>query len=425
MREHFRGTANAVFLIELVRASVLRPDPDADLEHWVAMARHAVACRATGDWWALYALGLALYRAGQHEEAAQRLRESLEADQREWSARTLSYPVLAMAYHRLGRAAEARETLKASARVLDHWTEEMYRGGDKHWVTHLGATGYWPMPWWDWLEGRLYYREARLLIDGSPRPDDPRVHVLRGRGLAGLRRHAEAEAEYALALQRLPQDPQILLEAHRNRGYGCIEQGRWQQAAAEFARAGELQPDDVHLGLFCAVAHLQAGEADAYRQTCAALVQRFANTADGESAGDVLLACVLRPDALPDMARLLPLVPVANPPDNTGYEAGAALYRAGECAKAVRCLETAAKVYHLRAGAWCVLAMAHHRLGHGGEARHALAEAVRWIDEADHAELDDLTATRPAWGAWHEKIECAFLLAEAKQLLAQDAGHRP
>jgi Flp pilus assembly protein TadD len=394
------------------------------VEPWVELAQHAVACRSSGDWWSQYALGLAHYRAGQHEQAVRRLRQSLTADQREWSARTLSYPVLAMAHHRLGQTAEAREALKAAARVFDHWTEEMYRKpGDKHWLQHLGAAAYWPVPWWDWLEARLYYREAKLLIDGSPPPDDPRVHVLRGRAFAAVRGHARADKEYTAALKRLPNDPQVRLEAHRNRGYGYLQFSQWKKAAAEFAETGELEPDDVYCGLFSTVAHLAAGEVDAYQRGCAALVGRFEKASDPEVARNVLLACVLREDALPNMARLLPLARAATPPDDFGPpESGAALYRAGKYDEAVRCFEAAAKTYHPRPLAWCFLAMAHHRLGHASEARRALAEAARWIDEANRRPTDDPTASRPAWGNWHEHLECGLLFNEAKNLLKQDPG---
>lgn len=420
MRQRFRGTANAVFLIELVRASVLRPDADGEAEQCVALAQHAVACRPKGDWFSLYALGLAHHRAGQYEQSVRRLRESLEADQREWSVRTLSYPVLAIAHQRLGQTVEAREALKAAARVLDHWAEEMYQGPTaQHWIHHLGATAYGPVKWWDWLEGLLYYREAKLLIDGSSPPDDPRVHVLRGRAFAGLRWHAKAEPEYAAALQRLPNDPQIRMEAHRNRGYGCTRLGQWKRAATEFAEASLLQPQEVFLGLFCAIAQLKAGEIDAYRRTCANLLQRFATTDDPGIARNVLLACVLRPDALPDMAQLLPLAHVASPPPNDfgPPEAGAALYRGGKYVEAVCCLERAAKVYPLRAEDWCFLAMARHRLGRSGEARQALEEAIRWIDSANHEDKEDRIASRTVWSTWHEKPECEFLVDEAKKLL--------
>jgi serine/threonine protein kinase/Flp pilus assembly protein TadD len=427
MREHFRGTPNANFLIELVRAGVLKPDADADFDEWAEMAQHARACRVAGDWFSRYVLGLTHYRAGHHAEAVRWLRESLEADRLEWSVRALNYPVLAMAHHRLGQQAEARVALQAAARVFDHWTEGRFKGqADKHWVHHRGATASWPVPWWDWLEGRLYYREAKLLIDGSPPPDDPRVHVLRGRALAALRRHAQADTEYTLALQQLPQDPQIRLEAHRNRGYGCIQRDQWKQAAAELDQASILEPQEMHLRHFRTLAHLIAGEEDAYRQNCAALVQQFEKTSDPEVAWPVLQACVLRPDALPDMARLLPLARVASlPHDCPPTEAGAALFRTGQYAEAVHSLERTAKVYRLRAGDWCFLAMAHHRLGHAAQARHALSEAVRWTDEANHRELDDLTDTRPNWGAWHEKPVCELLLDEATRLLAHDSPHGP
>jgi tetratricopeptide (TPR) repeat protein len=425
MRARFSGTSNAMFLTDLVRTSVLGPDPDADLEQMVDLAHQSAS--SSKDWVLIYVVGVAHYRAGQHEQAVRRLEASLAQAPKEWSARALNYPVLAMAHHRLGQAAEARQALKAAAQALDQWTEEIYqKPGYTHWVNHLGAAAYWPIPWSDWLECRHYYREAKVLIDGVPPADDPRLHVLRGRAFAGLRGHARAEKEYAAALKQLPQDPQIRLEAHRNRGYGYIQFSQWKLAAAEFARAMELQPDEVHLGLFRAVAHLTAGEVDAYRQTCAALIQRFEKTDDRMNACHVLCACGLRQDALPDMGRLLPLVPIAMPVYDCGPTmAGGGLYRAGEYAEAIRCFETSAKNCRPRAASWCFLAMAHHRLGHADEARHALAEANRWVGQANHEALDDLTATRATWGNWHERLECTVLLNEAKNLLQKDPEHGP
>jgi tetratricopeptide (TPR) repeat protein len=419
MRERFRGTLNPAYLIEVVRASVLKPNPDDDLEQLVELARHAAGHGIVGKWQSFYVLGLAHYRAGENEEAARRLEESLRANDWEWSPRALGYPGLAMARHRLGQKAAAREALSAADRVLDHWTEEMYRQPvDKEWINHLGATAHWPIDWWDWLEGRLFYREAKLLIDGSAPPDDPRVHVLRARALASLRWHCRAEAEYAVAIERLPQDPQIRLEVYRNRGYRFIDGRQWSEAASEFDLASELKPNDVYLRLFGAVAHLTAGEIGTYRQSCAALIERFEGTEDPDVARNAVLACVLRPDALADMTRLLPLARVVAAPERASPpETGAALYRAGRYGEAVSCFEEAERVYRLRPGALCFLAMTRHCLGRAVEARRTLAEAVRWADEADREELDDRTATRPAWGPWHEKLECELLLEEAKRHL--------
>jgi eukaryotic-like serine/threonine-protein kinase len=417
MRERFRGTTNRGFAIDAVRACVLAPDADAERHQLVELAQSIVASDQ-GHAFHLYVLGIAHYRAGQYEEAVRRLRESL-VDDPSWGARGINHPVLAMAYHRLGKAAEARKALDKAAGSIDQWARERYQSG-WDWVTHLGAEAIWPIPWWDWLECQLYYREAKVLIDGAPPVDDPRLHVLRARAFAGLRWCEKAAQEYDAALKLTPRDPQVLLEAHRNRGYWCTEQRQWGEAAAEFAKASELQLDDSYLWRFQAVAHLAAGDADAYRRTCAAMLERFEKTEVRLTAGNVLLACVLRDDTLPDMARLLPLTRVADRVWHWGtWVRGAALYRAGRYEESVRSFETAAKTYRPRAWDWCFLAMAHHRLGHSDEARRCLAEAARWIDEANRHEGDDLSGTGAAWGNWHEPVVYPLLLREAEALLGE------
>jgi Flp pilus assembly protein TadD len=361
---------------------------------------------------------MAQYRAGQYQPAVRRLRESLLGHP-DWAGRAIGYPVLAMAHHRLGQTAEARQALDAAAEAIDGWTRDRYQNqGEEHWIHHRGATAYWPIAWWDWLECQLYFREAKVLIDGSPPRDDPRLHVLRARAFAGLHWAEKAVPEYDAALKLSPQDPQIRLEAHRNRGYCCIGRCQWGEAAAEFAKACELGPDDSYLWRFRAVAHVAAGDVAGYRQACTAMVERFEKTEDRDTAANVLLVCVLRGDTLPDMARLLPLTPVADPIWHWGtWVRGAALYRAGRYDESVRCFETAAKMYRLGAWDWCFLAMAHDRLGHAEEARRCLVEAARWIDEANREELDDPTSTRPGWGSWHERVVYPLLLREAQALL--------
>jgi eukaryotic-like serine/threonine-protein kinase len=418
MRQRFHGTVNPFFATEVVRTCVLSPETDGDVGGLVELAQHRVAAEP-GAWYPLYLLGLACYRAGKYEEAVQRLEESLTGTP-QWSIRALSYPILAMAQHRLGRAAEARRALSAAGAAIDRWTRDRYQLADWRWMDHHDAAAHWPIVWWDWLECQLYRREASLIVNGAPPPDDPRIHVLAARALAAVRRPEQAAREYATALQGNRPDPQVRLEAHRNQAYRHVDSGQWSSAAAEFTRASELQPADVHLWFFRAVAHLGAGDRNAYRQTCAAMMEHFENTKNPRAARYVVYACVLRDDALPDMARLVSLARTADPAWNGDtYMLGAALYRAGRYDEAARCFDAATKTHLPRAAHGCFWAMAHSRLENSAEARRRLADAASWFEEAKNQEVDDPSGTRPTWAGWYEPVVYRLLLREAEAVVNQ------
>ena len=422
MGERFPGAIDRDFTMDLVRTCTSVPDAPRDPAQLVELARVTIEGAPAFPWW-LYTLGAAHYRAGQDEAAIRRLRESLEQGP-DWGSRPMNYPLLAMAYHRLGRQDEARQALEEAARAIDGWTAAMYASGQENWVVNQGAPGSCPIPWWDLLECQILYREARAVMGLAPPPEDPRLHVLRGRAFAGLRWPDRAVAEYAAALNLRPHDSQILLEAYRCRGYHQVTLGRWSQAAAEYARASELQPDEPYFWWYQAVTHLAAGDLDAYRHVCAATMERFGATQDPRAAYAVIAACGLRPDALPDMARLVPVGRVASRwhPGNERILA-VALHRAGSDDEAVHCFEAAAKVYHFRADDWLFLAMAQDRLGRTGEARRCLARGVAWMREADSGTLSNPVGTQPAWGDWQERIIFPLLLREAEALVqGADAG---
>jgi tetratricopeptide (TPR) repeat protein len=418
IRERFRGTQREDFASDVIRTCILAPDSDADLAPLVELAQNWLA-PDPGSWQRLYLVGVAQYRAGQFEPAVRRLRESLLGHP-DSAPRAIGYPVLAMAHHRLGQTAQARQALDAAAKALDRWTQDRYQKQSGNRCTRPDTTAHWPIVWWEWLECQHYYREAKVLIDGSPPPDDPRLHVLGARAFAGLRWSEKAMPEYDAALKLSPQDPLIRGEAHHNRAYFYTGLKRWGEAAAEFTRACELWPEDSDLWDYRAVAHLAAGAVDAYRQTCTAMLERFEKTENHEAAATVLQICVLKDDALPDMARLLPLTQVSDSIWHWGtWVRGAALYRAGMFEESVRCFEGAAKMFRPRAWDWCFLAMAHHHLGHAAEARRCLVEAARWIDEANRVRRDDPTTLGPTWGAWHERVTYPLLLREAEASLGE------
>jgi len=173
MLDRFGDGADNVATLDLVRACALAPKPVTDPAALARRAEKVVAAEKVH--WHLYVAGLAHYRAGQYEQAAERLGESAAMDPN-WGARAINYPALAMAYHRLGKADEARDALALAQKAIDGWTDAMVQG----------PVGTMPIPWFDWLECRHFYREAKQLLTGSPPPDDPRLRVIRERAMAAL-----------------------------------------------------------------------------------------------------------------------------------------------------------------------------------------------------------------------------------------------
>lgn len=121
-----------------------------------------------------YVTGLAHYRAGNLDLASQRLQEALEGGN--WSASEITYPVLAMTYHRNGQAKEARNAFKSSQRVLEKWTQEMLDG----------PVGRMPFPWFDLIEFKLLHKEASVLLTGFTPAEDPRIRELEIRALEAI-----------------------------------------------------------------------------------------------------------------------------------------------------------------------------------------------------------------------------------------------
>lgn len=424
MRGRFHRGLDPSSEIDLVRTSALLAGPDREAAEMAALGQRLMASRNRDDWFSRYLMGMTFYRVGDYARAA----EQLEASTRSGPPfDAMGYPGLAMALHRLGRADEARAALDAAAGAIERWTQEAFASHrDAYWVTRLGAAPHLPVAWWDWLEFQVYYREAKLHLDGAAPADDARLHALRARAYSGLHRMDEADAEYRAALRLRPNEPQIRFEAHRDRASAHAEARRFGEAAAEFAHATDLRPDDFQLWRFRAVAHFAAGDADAYRAACEAMLDRFGTTDDPVAACNVGYACSLSGDVLADQERLSRLADVAAPQWHFGsWVRGAILYRTGRYEEAVRWLEAAQETYHPRAWDWAFLAMARHRLGDEVGARRCLAEASHWIKEADRAHGDDRSDSRWAWGGYDERLVYPLVVREAERLIGKQKVSRP
>jgi tetratricopeptide (TPR) repeat protein len=266
--------------VDAVRVALLLPNPDADPLEPVALAQSLVDAEPENAF-LRYLLGLAHYRAQQFELATTELHETLTLSPA-WEERRIAFPILAMTYHRLGRDAGARRALDDAARAIEDWTGQICQSNNVNWAVHQGV-GNWPVRWWDWLECRLFYREAKLLIDRSPPSEDPRLHVIRARAFAGLQRTRMAIDEYDAAVAGLPDDSQIQFERFRTRGY-YYGYRDWPQATREFAEARRLMPDQSVIWNFETISQLAAGNPQAYHQLCSEMLERFAATQDPRTA---------------------------------------------------------------------------------------------------------------------------------------------
>jgi len=414
MWSHIREVGTPRFTGDAVRVATLVPDPDVDYLDLAEMAQK-LADEDRGNAFVRYLLGLAQFRAGHFEQADAELQQALTLWP-SWEARRMAFAIRAMAYYRLGRAADARIALNEAARAIDDWTSQACQTNNVGWDIHQGV-GSWPVAWWDWLECRLFYREASVLIDGVPPPEDPRLHLIRARAFAGLRHTGQAIEEYDAALAALPDDRQIQFERCRTRGY-FYGYRDWRQSAREVAEARRLMPDLVKIWKYEAVANLAADNREGYRQVCTDLLDRFATTQDPSTANDVVVTCVLEPDAVLNPHLLLPLGQLAAERHlGNSRVLGAACYRAGQYAEAVRQLDDSARLIEPRGWDLCFLAMAHHRLGHVEEAQHCLQSAAHWIAEANLQTTVGFHYRQQVWGEFTERFEFPLLYAEGAALI--------
>jgi serine/threonine protein kinase/Tfp pilus assembly protein PilF len=438
----------------LVRACVLSAKPAPDVEELARRAEHAFSM----SWpehrqWTLYVAGLAHYRAGHYEQAVTRLRQALSGDAN-WIARAINYPPLAMAYHRLGEAGEARQALAAAEQAINGWTDAM----DK------GPVGTMPIPWFDWLECWLFYREAKQLLTGSLPTDDPRLRAVHQRALAAVstgdasaftnrgRAHAQrgewdqAAAQFAHALDRLPTGlfcpPQrkltpictemvphsevfarlIKLRPRDTRPWVAragvwARKGEWDKAAGDLAKAVDIDPDVPENWYRLAMAHLGAGRPADYRRACVAMLERLGNSDDPYAQARIVYTCVYLPDAVPDPSAVVGAAERAVKRRWPIHVSGAALCRTRKFAAALPLLERAIEegIVGCKPWEWLFAALAHENLGHHEQARHYLEQSRKWIKEADRREAEPGSEL---WFDPYQPVEVKQLYQEAAALIA-------
>jgi eukaryotic-like serine/threonine-protein kinase len=244
------------------------------------------------------------------------------------------------------------------------------------------------------------------------------------------RRWDDASAAFTRAIDSRPEHA----PAWEGRGLLYASLGLWELAAKDLAEAADLQePATSHRWLLLALSHAYVGDLPGYRAVCARMDKRFQGTTVNHFTMDLTRVSVLVPDAPADPARSVRVAEaiVAVDPHVHWFlhVLGAAHYRAGQYERAIQRLEESLAMdphWSGRAINYPFLAMAFHRLGRQDEARHALSEAERAIDQWTQARYE--ASGRDYWvvsqGAtvfwpvpWWDWMACQLTCGEARGVM--------
>jgi len=364
-------------------------DPDPDLQCArvaVQLARKAVELEPTiGSFW--NTLGTAQYRAGNWPAAIEALRKASEL----YEGRAFSHDAffLAMSHWQLGDKERARKWYG----VALVWMEKQARTN---------------------AELIRFRTEAASLLDLSQALSPEQEQV-----------KADELKFWMLVLELEPRAGW----AYGSRGSVYAERAQWEQAAADFAKAIELNGDAPLSRYRQALIRLRAADLTGYRQLCAEMLASVDPAAKRDSAKWPVWTCVLGPDAVADWIVPLRLAEQAVADSPNDYQAlnyhGAVLYRAGQFQQAIARLTEADAAIKLDdqksfepAYNWLFLAMAHHRIGHVEEARTWHDKAVQWIDRQMQKKPEELSATKPL--RWNRRVTLELLRRETDELLGHN-----
>jgi len=185
------------------------------------------------------------------------------------------------------------------------------------------------------------------------------------------------------------------------RGKTYARHGQFMQAAADYARATQLDPTDPFNWFYhgCLVAYI--GDLDGYQNVCKGMFQRFANSSDPTVRDKTAKTCCLleesgvAPKELLAIAESLP-ADGNNSPDLAAWFSlckGMALYRTGQYSKCIEQLQSAKTPDKLGrvSAATLFQAMAQWQRGKHAEAQTTLRQATERMNDAlARSGIDDL-----------------------------------
>jgi tetratricopeptide (TPR) repeat protein len=300
---------------------------------------------------------------------------------------------------------------------------------------------------WSWAVIHL-----NALIEAEP--NSWMLLARRGRAHAALGRWHDAIVDASKAIALRPEQDQLWKPERiwLLRGNAHAELGEWKEAAADLTRASDDASGEAAPQLDLALVHLAADDLDKYRGACARLVRDFGKKNDPQIESVLAWACILKANSVEDWEAVVRWARAAkaastDPDKHQALQTlGAATYRAGQYDEAIGHLSAAMKAFSEpatpqpgadpKAGGtasapitggdaldWLFLAMAHHRLGHRGEARKWLDKAVASIDRTTQGAPDgDSSGSRIDWKT---RLAHRVLRREAEALILGAAPDHP
>jgi len=358
--------------------------------------------------------GWARIYLGRPAEAAADFRQSLDQEPGSAAIRL----GLFLAVTELGGGTEASTLWSRVMNDHDETRSDRWNSISAH-LTRL--TEKRPESWWFW-RARGHVRMRLGHPDRSEADYDQAIRLNPGDGWSwlgrGLARKSRGSALPALAdlARSLALEPDVPT-AWGLRGEIHGGQGRWDEAASDFAHWSRLGGDPVAIPwYFHAALRVYANDQAGYRQACKTMWERFGETGDPFVASLVAHACTLgrEPGVAADrVVALARRAAGANPRDGwTIFTLGAALRRAGRLAAAVAKLDEATRVDPHWIGAPLVGALRELTeralAGHPGQNLESGAPSTRTKSSRPNstglqAEINKTKA------AWHYQLEASLL----------------
>jgi WD40 repeat protein/tRNA A-37 threonylcarbamoyl transferase component Bud32/tetratricopeptide (TPR) repeat protein len=204
------------------------------------------------------------------------------------------------------------------------------------------------------------------------------------------------------------------------RGFIRAALGRWDEAAKDLERSTADREAPTGAWHSRALVCRAAGDAEGYRRTCAAMLERFGKARDFPTLDLVLDACLgagsgVDPDQLVALARR-----ITASPGNPGGRLilGRALFYAGRHREALDQLSPLKGMKDPPAVPLLFLAMTQHRLGQSEEAKQTLRRAVDRIEKR----LREGAASGTLPVSWQERLQYGLQRRDAEAVLKEPAG---